>query len=558
MEMEHYDNESVFSMSTELESVWHGIEKFDMQQVLPDAGLPSNTIVGTGNASGTTTFSWNSSGNEWWSPVNSYFYFKFRFVKYNTASPPVAGPIPILDASGNLSPIDLVCYCDNFVSTLFSTIMTYINQDTCDNVTQPWIVDQVLTYSNGKKNFLDTFGSLARVGEPLQTRLYNTFGVGDNRQGGVVEVCYRPPCSLYGVNLIPPGALHKIDFTWNQNVVNAFESLIGSIDTNIGTAAGNYNLIVDNFYLYKATCTPSKAIPMPMNGVIPLSGCKVKQYPISNTNSYQQNITLAPTTNRIYLAFQDISQNPKVTNQTTNTTSPFIDTTGIKYMGYGTGWNPITSFTKSFTIGGGVNPPTLVELQQLFIQVTDLSLILPHPPYNFALNGSDYERAYMDWANCVGTKYNDTGSVPFGSAINAQNSNLLTYAALKIPGTTIVVPTSITGITPATVFNAGNPSNPQQLNLITGATFAYATGTNGNSLYFQTYENGWLARHPGPIFAFNICRPATAKVSDGNIQVSFTGMVNSAIVNVLCSYNLALAVSKNQQGKYDFQLVNGQ
>jgi len=552
------EQESIFSLSTELDNVWHGIDKLDTQQVLLDAGSPSSTVIGTGVASGVSSFSWNSGSNEWWSPVNSYFLFKFRFIKYSGIN---TNAIPIFDDLGNLRADDLVCYCDNFVSTLFTSIMTYINGSTIDNITQPWVIDQVLTYSNAKKNFLDTFGSLSASGESLQTRLLNTY----NNNTGVVTVCYRPPCSLYNVDLVPPGAQHKIEFTWNQNIVNAFESLIGSIDGKIGVGDGKYNILLDSFYFYKATAVPSKVIPLPVNGVIPLTSCNVKQYPISGTNSFQQNINLAPTTNRIYLTFQDISQTPKVTNQTTASTSPFVDaTTSIKYMGYGTGWNPITSFSKSFSTSNGC---ILTELQQLYIQVADLALLLPHPPYNFDNGGSDYKRAYMDWANCVGTKYNDTGSVPFGSAIQASNTNNGSglFSHLKICGANVaygdlITGTALTNVSPDSLVQLGNKSNQNQLSFSpsTVPSVPYAAGTIGRSLYFQTYENGWLGRYPGPIFAFNVCRPSGTKVSSGNIQVSFTGQPSSVLANVLCSYNLALAVSRNERGAYDFQLVSGQ
>jgi hypothetical protein len=569
MDIETYDH-SIFSMSTELENVWHGIDKYDMQQLLPDAGAPNNTLVGTGNCSGTTTFSWNDSGNEWYSPVNSYFYFKFRFVYYS--SPGVFAPIPILDSAGNMNlyPSNLVCYADNFVSTLFSTIMTYINQNPVDTITQPWVIDQILTYSNGKKNFLDTFGSLARVGETLNQRLINTWGNG-NATGGVVEVCYRPPCSIFDVNLLPPGGYHKIDFTWNTNPISAFESLIGSI--SVGTGTGQYNIFCDTFYFYKATCRPSPQIPLPMHGVIPLCGSNVKQYPITSTTSFQQNITLAPTTNRIYVAFQDINQNPSVTTQAvtspTTTTSPFIDTTGIKYMGYGTGWTPQTSFTKSFSAPNPNQAGTslLYELKTFFIQISDLSLILPHPPYNFGTDGTDYLRAYMDWANCVGTKYNDNGSVPFGYAFNSALTATNTFKALNSTGITLAYGSNFTtssNVTPATLLRNGNPLNPQELTLLTSvddtavSNQVFSSGTNGRSLYFQTSEYGWLARHPGPIFAYNVTRPSGSKVSQGNMQVSFTGTISSALANVVCTFNNALAVVRNEQGKYDYQLVSGQ
>lgn len=544
--------DSVFELPQNFDSIWKGIGKFDLQQILPDAGMPANTVIGTGNASGITSFTWSGNSNEWWSPVNSYFYFKLKFVKYTGSN--TYGPIPILDSTtGNLIPGDLVCYADNFVSTLFSTIQTYINTEVVDAVTQPWVVDQVLTYSGAKKNFLDTFGSLARVGEPLNARLLNT-------ANEYLEVCYRPPCSIYNVNLLPPGAQHQIAFTWNQNVVNAFESLIGSIDTNIGTTTGNYNIIIDNFYFYKATCVPAMGAQISSQGVIELNPCKVKQYPINNTNSYQQNITLAPTTNRIYVAFQDINQSPKVTSQTTASTSPYIDTTGIKFMGYGTGWTPITSFTKSFS--WSANPattaPVLNELSNFYIQVNDLSLILPHPIYKFDTNGGDYLRGYMDWGGqTVGTKYNDNGSVSFGKAIPGYGTTP-TFASLKIPGTTIIAPAITVASSTTATYQSGNPSNEQQLNLITDKIFDYPATTNTHSLYFQTYEHGWMGRHPGPIFCFNVCRPTGSKVSQGDITVTFTGTVANALANVLCCYNNAIAVQRNSSGKYDYMLTSGE
>jgi hypothetical protein len=484
---------------------------------------------------------------------------KLRFGKFNGAA---FQGIPILNSTRDLDPTQLVTYADNFVSTFFNNIITYINNDSIDNLTQPWIVDQVLTYSGAKKDFLDTFGSLARVGEGLMQRLYNV-GTGNTSNGAVIEVAYRPPCSIYNTHILPPGAKHRIDFTWNQSIVNAFESLIGSIDGLIGTADGNYNIYIDSFYFYKATCRPNPMVSLPVNGVIDLAGVTINQHNIVNSNQWQQNITLKPTTNRLYLTFQDNNQSPKVTTITTVNTSPYIDnTTSIKYMGYGTGWTPATSFTKSFSTSYNLTSPIpvgLCELQQLYIKISDLALMLPHPPYNFAENGSDYLRAYTDWASqTVGTKYNDTGSVPFGMALATPTTRTAdTFIALNSPGVTIVAPLIKVNSTTTATYQVGNPNNNQQLSLITNIDTNLPTNTNPKSIGFQTSEYGWIARHPGPIFCFNLCRPPGKKVSQGDVTVNFTGTPNAVVLSVICCYNRALAVSKDQFGNYTYQLVEG-
>ena len=520
--------------------------------ILPDGSMPNGISVGTGAASGVTTFQW-SDNVSWWSPCNSYFFMRLRFTK-------AGGNIPILNANGQLDPAELVTYADNFPSTFFSNIQTYIENDPVDDLTQPWVVDQVLTYSGAKKDFLDTFGSLARVGEPLQKRLLNVYGNG-NSSGGVIEVCYRPPCSIYSTHLLPPGAKHRIDFTWNQSIVNAFESLIGSID--IGDNAGQYNIKIDNFYFYKATCRPAPLLQLQPNGVIDLACAGINQYTIPNSSQWQQNITMKSTTNRVYIVFQDNNQTPRVTNINTATTSPYLsDETAIRYMGYGTGWTPITSFSKSFSTTSNLNPDVpvyLAELSQLYLQISDLSLQLPKPTYNFSQNGNDYVRAYMDWASqTVGTKYNDTGSVPFGYGIRGSTTTLNTTATLNNQGCTIIAPNfQVNGVTTAT-YKVGNPSNNQQLNLITSANTNFEViGTNPSYYAFQTSEYGWLARHPGPIFCFNVCRPAGKKISKGDVNVSFTNSVNSVIMSVIYCYSRALAVSKLPDGNYSYQLVEG-
>jgi len=551
---------SAFSLPDQLDSIYNGIEFFNIQQMNPNSGILNNTIVGQGNASTTTTWQWNED-KLWWSPCTSYFYLKLRFVKITGGTPasPTISAIPIFDNTGTMVPGDLVTYADNFVSTFFTNIKTWLGNEPLESINQPWIIDQVLTYSNSRQNFLKTFGSLARVGETLNQRLINTFGSGDNSQGGVVEVCYRPPSALYDVKLVPPGCQHRIDFDWQSSAINAFESLIGSI--TVGTATGNYNIYIDNFSFYKATVLPSVMVGLPEHGLIDLCPCSINQYPINNSTNFQQNIVLPKTCNRIYIVFQDNNQTAPVTNQTTAISSPYIDTTGVKYMGVGTGWNPATSFTKSFSFSAnpGTNPPYLVEISQLYINVTDLGLTLPKPYYTFQNNQTDWLRAYMDWAEqSQGTKWQIEGSVPFGKCVRTGTTAPLTFAGANTPGATIIAPAINVGGGAVQTYQVGNPENPQQLNLVTNSNFAFAAGSNLQSIYFQTSEYGWIARHPGPIFCFNICRPQNVKVSQGDVRVDFTpnGPI-SALMSVLCPHNKAIAVQRNQFGAYDFKVLDG-
>lgn len=545
------ESDSVFSLPQQLENVWHGIDKFDLSQIIPEGGVPNNSIVGQGNASGNMIFQWTENAS-WWSPVNSYFYFKFQFVKYT--APNTTTAIPTWNTTlGRPNIKEFVTYADNFVSTLFSEIRTEINNDPIDTITQPWVIDQVMTYSNAKKNFLDTFGSLARVGEPLMKRISNVY----NNGTGVLEVCYRPPCSIFSVNLLPPGAQHRVTFTWAGSAINAFESLIGSI--SVGTTTGDYNIIVNDAKFYKATCNPSPLVPLPQHGVIELSRCSIKQHYTNATNAYQQTITLDDTTNRIYLTFQDIAQLPRVA-AITAVNSPLVNGQP-KYMGYGTGWNPITSFAKAFTSNAG-NGTQLVELSNLYVNIDDLSLVLPKPVYKFQEDNSDWNRAYMDWATMsVGTKYNDTGSVPFGYNIGAFNTGV-NFVASAIPGANLSV--LVTDSVGTSVFQQGIPENPQNAVVkfstdVANDPFVVSPAIVGekNALFFQTCEYGWSGRHPGPIFAFNICRPVGVKLSRGTINVTFTGAVNNVVISVVCCSSGALAVQKVGPREYSYQKVSG-
>jgi hypothetical protein len=493
---------SVFDLNTELESINAGCDRFNLDQIYPISGNPSNAYVGAGQAGGLTTFQFQDSVN-WWSPTMSVFILQLQFVKITT--PPTTVPIPIGDQ---------IAYADNFVCTLFTQIKTQINSQQLDIVDVPWIIDTVLSYSNAKKNFLGTFASMSRLGEPLSTRLRNT-----TTNGGIVEVAFRPPVSLFDCKILPPGAQFRIDFNWASSAAFAFEALTTAMPATVGLATGNYNIQVNGFSMFKASMAPSKMINLPSRGVVDLNPCVTNQYFLNSAQQLKQNITLPPTANRVLVVIQD-----------TNTAGPPV-------YGVGTGYNPATSF--AYAVSNMANAPFAVPLQNIYLNLNELGVQMPNPIYQFSTI-SDWIRAYSDWCHiCQGTAGQTEGSVPLGSfditegcTINYLNTTTLANS----------------------VFNAGDPNNPQQY------YYSYAgapptvvpTATSFN----QTARWGYLGRCPGPIIAFPVVRPENRPVSVGTLSLTFAAAVASASVTTLASYSMAIAF-ENHGGLYSYTLITG-
>lgn len=507
-------SESVFDLSETLESINGGCSRYDMSQMYPISGNVSGTIGGSsGNAKGLTTFQWQDS--TWWSPCQSYFLLTCVFSTGATTSG---------TAVNN-------AYADNFAPTLFSQINTLVNSRPLDTVNTPWLIDTALTYANAHNSFLKSFGSLTRVGEPLSTRIRNT-----QQNGGVVQVAFRPPVSIFDVKLLPPGAQYRIDFNWAPSGILAFETVNGSVTW--GTGADQVSISISEFSFYKATVTPGPNVDLPERGVIDLNPCQAMQYFLNSGDTLKQNITLPGTTNKILIGFQDINSSSVVTPSANNTLPP-----ADYYSGIGNGYNPATSFTNTFTNVTSANPTFTANtknLSTLWIDLPELGIQEPKPIYNFNSGITDYMRAYSDFCHVTqGTKNNEEGSIPFGSMATDLGVTIIAPAA-TVAGNIVA-------------FQYGDINNTQQYPFIGAGS---ATVPNKNA-YNQTARWGWLGRCPGPIFAFPVVRPQGKYVTTGTLNVTTTGNVTSMSATIIASYSMALVCTRQPSGYYSIDVVEG-
>lgn len=513
--------ESVFNMSDVLESINGGVDRYDLQQLYPISGNINNSVVGVNQASGLTTFQWQDSAN-WWSPCQSYFDIILQFETMNRA--PQTG--------------DLLAYADNFICTLFTQLQSYINSRPLDTVNTPHLIDTALTYSNAKKNFLSTWGSLTRVGEPLSTRIKNL-----DTNAGILEVVFRPPLSIFDTKLLPPGAQFRVDFNWASNGINAFEAVNGPViwdPTFMSATANNVSIKVTSFSFFKATVHPGPGVPIPQRAVVDLMPCQALQYFLNGGTTLKQNITLPGTTNRVLIVFQDIN-----TSLATTAVPPVDSITGI-----GNGYMPATSFTSTFSKLGAVAPTTFTanstSLNQLWLSLPELGIQEPQPIYTFS-GINDYMRAYADWCQATqGTHNQSEGSIPFGS-----NDTTV--------GTTIIQPLVSTlatgGVLSAGTNQVGDINNPQQYLYLPATVFP---GTAANTLTFnQTARWGWAGRCPGPIFIFPVVRPPGRTVSTGTLNALTTAAVQSISATIIVSYSMAIALELQPSGYYTYTLVEG-
>lgn len=520
---------SIFDLSNELPSINGGADRYSVDQLFPISGNISNAALGTGQASGLATFQWQDS-NLWWSPCLSYFRIRVKFVRYPSST--AASPS---DATPQLN--EWVSYADNFVSAMFSQIKSQVNSRQLDIIDVPWIIDTVMSYANSKKTFLDSYASVSRLGEPFQTRLINTCS-----NGGVVEVCFRPPLALMQCKCLPPGAQFRLDFNWATNPAAVFESLGGdvTIGTTTGGAVNNYQVIIQDFSFFKATIAPSPLVQLPESAVIDMNPAIVNQY-FGQTGSLKQNITMPSTTNTIYITMQDYNTAQLAAAPLNG--GPYVSAR----LGVGTGFNPITSFTNAVSNASSTTIATAYGsiLQNLYLTLPELGTQTPSPIYNFASGVEDWQRAFCDFINISqGTNGADQGGIPIG-----------TYNLTQ--GCTIAG----TGL-----FNAGNPNNNQQATVF-GSTIqplgitAVAPVVPGTSpvigTFSQTAKFGWLGRCPGPIFAFQVVRPQNKAVSTGNLNITFSGAPSNYVVNVVCSYSMALQLVHSGNGLYSYNLVEG-
>lgn len=507
-------SESVFDLEQTLESINGGCARYDMSQIYPISGNISGSVVGAGQASGNTTFQWKDS--TWWSPCQSYFLLTCTFTRNATV------------------PTGLTAYADNFAMTLFSQINTQINSRPLDTVNTPHLIDTALTYSNAKANFLKTWGSLTRVGEPLSTRICNT-----SQNGGVVQVVFRPPVSIFDVKLLPPGAEYTLNFNWAANGLLAFETIDRSVAWSASAGANNVSISISEFSFYKAAVTPGNDVMLPEKGVIDLSPCTAMQYFLNNGTMLKQNISLPGSTNRILVVLQDNAPNSATTAQ---------PAAGDLICGVGNGYNPATSFTNRFCNTSADNLTFTngqAALSTMWLDLPELGIQEPKPIYNFSSGILDHMRAYSDFCHVTqGTKNNEEGSVPFGSMVTAA-------------GVTIIAPSaSGTGVT----FQNGDLNNPQQYAILA----AGGANTPVTTAYNQTTRHGWLGRCPGPIFAFPVVRPPGKYVTSGTFNLTTTTGGGSSIstayalvATIIASYSMSIIVTKQPNGYYSYDIIEG-
>lgn len=520
---------TIFDMSDNLESINNGSNQYYLNQIFPISGnVANNTPVGTGSASGQTTFQFEESAN-WWLPSQSYFVMRLKFANGTAEAPGVINNTATLGTANSL-----ITYCDNFICTLFTQITSRINNQTLDTVTTPWIVDTALGYSKAHWNFIKSFSSMTRMGEGLQTRLLNV-----SQNNGVVEVTFRPPISLFDVEKLPPGAQFRIEFIWAASAILAFEALQRN-PVQIGTTDATYNQVyVQEFSFYKASVQHAPSVQLPKTGVIDLTPSIANQYYLTGGTQMQSQLPLPGTTNRILVVFQDMN-NQIITPTTSFATIPFNKTTGV-----GGGYNPATSFSSIFTNVASANTTfaNTVSLSQLWIAIPEIGISEPKPQYNFTGNNTDMMRAYCDWAHvCQGTYSNYEGSLPYGNNDPSKGTQIL----------------SINPDTPAnTRIQAGDNNNYQQFNAWVSTTPSPDAAIE-TLAYNQTSRWGWSGSRPGPIFAFPVVRPENKQVSQGILYVTLTGQCISIAATVIATYSMAIAVEDvTGNGLYSYRLVTG-
>lgn len=543
---------SLFELPQGLETLTGGSTRVDMTQMYPITGnvtQPSNQFVGTGAASGLSSFQFSES-KQWWSPALSYFQMQVYVTK-------LAGPVTSPSTPARItSPVisDGVALADNWVATLFSQIKTRVNSRQLDIIDNVAIMDTALSYANCKNNFLKTFGSLTWIGQPFQTRLINTCANPVNERGAAVEVIFRPCVSLFDVKLLPPGAQFNFDFNWSPTAIGAFESAFGDIAANSTLPTTNdtayYNISVQSFSFYKASITPSDALSLPPSGVIELSPAIINQYPQVAANQIKQNITLMPTVNRILVVAQDISTQTVKTPWTSTYPNGTTTTNTTVTCGVGTGFNPATSFAWKFS-GLGAAPtdsPYAVSLTQMYLTIMELGLQMPQPVYNITNGVWDLARAYSDFCHITqGTIGGYEGSIPYGCST-----------------TTAGVPISVVAASAAApVFNAGDKDNDQAIVIASTDTTRTVALTQATTVTFSAgtcnhmARYGWSGSRPGPIFAFNILRPDGATVSSGSLNILTSAPVGSVTYSVIQSYSTAIELQLQGNGQYAYHLVDG-
>lgn len=487
---------SVFEIPQSLSSLNFGTDSMLTQELLPVSSAVVNSRPGYGVASGLTQWQFRET-SQWFSPALSYFELRGHFT----------------DLSGNALPKSAgIGYTRNWWSTLFSQLELLVNGHSIEVITNNVLVDTVNIINGAKHGYLKSFAS-AYGWEPLMDRIANSSSYGtaapSSSNYNTVVATFKPSLSIFNLASIPCGAEIKLNFTWNPN---GEQAMIESLTSKI--AGVDYIFVIDKFVFQKCSLRPDPALSIPPSGKYDLSPIMVNQYPITQTNQAQFNVSVPGMTNRLTLVFQD--------NNLANSFA--VGQNGL---------NAITKFRPVFSSGAS---NFVACLSQIWVQLPELGGgTYPSPVYSMVFNDrASFGRLYSDFQlTSQGNIEGNEGAIPFGNFDTGI-------------GAEIIAPNA----TPAAVYNPGDRANDDRAIIYTTAASALTSQT-----YNQTALYGFL----GSSFVVNIpvLRPQNRPITTAIVNVQFNTTVTSVQMSVLSSYSQCLAVANMGSGTYDFKLMTG-
>jgi len=454
----------------------------------------------------------------------SYFLIRFKIGVFN-ATPSFV----------DLTTQELT-YVDNFASTLFDRVTTKIDSNEVDNMDNLGVIDTALHYSNCRHNFLKTFGSLTRIGEPLMQRLQNVKGTQS------IECVFRPCCSLFDTQLLPPGAQFQFQFNWATNALNCLEYITPTLASApvIGKASTNFNLRIDQFVFYKATLVPSPEHPLPDKGIIELTPSTISQTQVSGSSTVTHTFTVPGNTNRLMVVMRDVS----MTYATSNADGYPV--------GAGDARNPSTSWTLTPS-SQLTSSATTAKLTKLTVNLPEIGQRLPDPTYT--PSWTSYEellRMYADFVNTTqGTRNKSEGSIPFGRPV---------CGPVEIVDISIAADTAVMKLTNTTsLATTGDSHNIDQYKLYRFQAVEYVAGPPRAPVlatlatdYLYTAINGWCRR---PTIVFPIVRPGNKHIGDVVLDASWDKPFAALEISIISTYSMALAVEHIGGGIYKYDLL---
>ncbi len=472
-----------------------GAESFTVVQQTPDSGAVTNARVGSGAASGRTTFTLRG-GSRWLLPSETYFRLQVLIT---------GGGAGLNNCLINRQ----LTYAENWPSALFSAARLYLNGALLEETLFPAITDTAAKVSGAQRGWLQSFASGGGYGESwsqriaqLAPRAIATAAAGGNdslngQATATIEACFRPPSSFWNTAYSILGNEWRCEFVWDPQgeygMVDASTLILPTTEAicvaqnapgvpAAGIAPGNaqYTCTVQAFDMFVATTMPMPETPLPKMIPLDLSPIQCQQQQIT-TNQSTFNFTVRPSTYRIGFVWQRTSQAGLVSSYSA------------------------TRF--------GIPP----ELKAFRWNSAELGLQAPNPDYAFSgavasvsRQGAqgDLRRAYMDFCQASqGQNGCDEGSLPFGEfPVDSKlpNQSRWQYYAVPSDGKGVIL-------------NVAGPVGPA--GALTELPVAN-NGAQGLSVYCEGPGDGsgrgWLGANG--MLLFNVFKPAGGRIS--NISVT--------------------------------------